>query len=97
MLWTKEETNRVFGEIVVFGVFVDDDYHRTVVVVAVAEGFLTVLQVVEIVFAPVETVDEVEPIQGFEAVRVELENVRFLSLEITAGEEMEETIGRYLW
>ena len=65
VLWTKEETNRVFGEIVVFGVLSDDDHHRAVVVIAVAKGFLTVFQVVEVVFAPFETVDEVESVQSF--------------------------------
>jgi len=56
----------------------------------VAEGFLTVLQVVEIVFAPVEAVDEVESVQICEAVSVELEDVRLFWLEISTREEMEE-------
>lgn len=40
----------------------DDDDHRPVVIVAMAEGFLAVLQLVEIVLAPVLTVDEVKAI-----------------------------------
>ena len=91
VLWTKEETNRVFGEIVVFGVLRDDDHHRTVVIVAVAEGFLTLFQLIKVVFAPVKTVDEVESVQGFKTVRIELEDVHFLGLEVSNREEMQES------
>jgi len=70
------------------GVFVlvlfDDDHHRPVVVVAMAEGFLAVLQLIEVVLAPVPAVDEVETVQ-FEDVGEEREDVRPVRTEVSTG------------
>ena len=54
---------------------------------------MAILQVVEIVFAPVKTVDEIESVQRFEAASIELEDVRFLWLEVSTREEMQECHG----
>ena len=74
--------------VVISGVFGDDDHHRTIVVIAMAEGFLAFLQLVEIVFVPIPF-NHVKAVQ-VEALREEFEDVRFLGLEIPAGEEAQE-------
>lgn len=70
------------------GVFVlvlfDDDHHRPVVVVAMAEGFLAILQLVEVVLAPVPAVDEIEAVE-VEDLREEPEDVYPVRTEVSAG------------
>ena len=89
-LWTKKETE---GEIVV-GVFVlvlfDDDDHRAVVVVAVAEGFLAVFQLFEIVYAPVHGVDIDQTVHVLYYIFERLKEVRTFRTEVAAGQDMEE-------
>lgn len=75
----------VLGEVVISGIFGDDDHHGAIVVVAMAEGFLTLVQLVEIVFVPIPF-NHVKTVQ-VEALREELEDVCLLGFEITAGEE----------
>lgn len=74
--------------VVIPDILSDDDYHRAIVVVAIAEGFLTLVKMVEIVFIPIPF-DYVKTVQ-VEASSEELEDVRLFGLEIPAGEESQE-------
>lgn len=71
--------------VVISGVFGNDDHHGTIVVVAVAEGFLALVQLVEVVFVLVPF-NHVKTVQ-VKASRKELKDVCFLGLEIPAGEK----------
>jgi len=79
----QKETDLVFGMVIIPGIFGDNDYHRAIVVVAVAEGFLTLVQMVEVVFVPIPF-NHVKTVE-VEALREELENVSLLGFKITAG------------
>ena len=61
-LRTEQESDVDVGVGVFVLVLFDDDDHRSVVIVAVAECLLAVLQFVEVIFAPVTAVDEVEAV-----------------------------------
>lgn len=85
---TKEKSDFVVWIDVVFGILGDDDHHRTIVVVAMAEGLLAIFQLVEIVDAPIalEVIKSVE----FHSLCAELEDVLILRFEVAAGKEMKE-------
>ena len=85
---SQKEAKLVFGMVVIPGVFGDDDHHRTIVVVTMPQGFLAFLQLVEVVFVPVP-LNHVKTVQ-VEASCEEFKDVRFLRLEIPAGEEAQE-------
>ena len=72
----------VLGEVVISGIFGDDDHHGAIVVVAMAEGFLTLVQLVEVELAPIPF-EHGDAFKRFEALGIELEDVRLLGLEIS--------------
>ena len=84
VLWPQQEADVEVGVGVFVLVLFDDDHHRPIVVVAVAERFLAVLQLVEVVLAPVPAVDEVEAVE-VEDLREEREDVRPVRTEVSAG------------
>ena len=88
ILGTKQKAKLVFGMVIIPGVFGDDDHHRTIVVVAMTQGFLTLVQLVKIEFVPIPF-NHVKTVQ-VEAFREKLEDVRFLGLEVPTGEEAQE-------
>ena len=73
----------------------NDDDHRPVVIVAVAEGFLAVLQFVEVVFAPVPAVDKVEAVE-VQDIRECLKDVGPFRAEVSAGKQVEEGHRQFL-
>ena len=74
--------------VVITCVFGDYDHQCTIVVVAMAQSVLTFVQEVEVVFVPVSFY-HVKTVQ-VETSCKELEDVRFLGLEIPTGEESQE-------
>lgn len=87
-LRAKEKADFVVWIDVIFGILGDDDHHRTIVVVAMAEGLLAIVQLVEVVDAPIalEVIKAIE----FHSLCAELEDVFLLWLEVAAGKEMQE-------
>ena len=67
----------------------NDDDHRPVVVVAVAEGFLAVIQLVEVVFAPISAANRVEAVE-VQDIRECLKDVVSIRAEVSAGKHVEE-------
>lgn len=85
VLGAQEKAKLVFGMVIIPGGLGDDDHHRAIVVVAMAEGSLTLVQLVEVVFVPIP-LNHVKAVKG-EALREKFEDVRLLGLEIPTGEE----------
>ena len=88
ILRSQKEAELVFGMVIISGIFGDDDHHRAIVVIAMAQNVLTLVQLVEVVFVPVPF-NHIKTVQ-IETSREEFEDVRFLGLEIPAGEEAQE-------
>ena len=73
----------------------DDDDHRPVVIVAMAESSLAVLQLVEVVLAPVLAVDNVEAVE-VQNVRECHKNISPFRAEVSAGVQVEEGHRQFL-
>ena len=71
--------------VIIPGVFGDDDHHRAIVVVTMAQSLLTLVQLVKIEFVPIPF-NHVKTVQ-VEASREEFKYVRLLGFEIPAGKE----------
>ena len=67
----------------VFGILGNNDYHRTIVVVAMAECLLVIVQLIEGVYVPIafEVIKAVES----HSLCAELKDVMFCWFEIAAG------------
>lgn len=53
ILGAKQKTELVFGMVIIPGILGDDDHHRTIVVIAMAQRFLALVKMIEIVLVPV--------------------------------------------
>ena len=84
----KEKTDFVVRIDVVFGILGNNDYHRTIVIVAMAECLLVIVQLIEVVYVPIafEVIKAVES----HSLCAELKDVLLLMLEVAAGEEVQE-------